>query len=281
MHARLLDPKLSHAARPLLLLVVTPRIHPAAVNDLVLPVPRANKKKRYSRRFSGQHSEQQQQRVLAQPLGVGGAAGAASGSSERGGGQLGRVSGNVARQESTRSGSSSFSGRSGRLGERPGTPSPPLTPVAAGGGYAPRTPEQASGSRPAQAAGTQAGADQAAAGQAAATAGPEPVGAAAVLGARPVMGRSGSPGLQRVSDHIGQLRQLAASPLDALRRKDCQLHITATYLPLTEQEVAVMAREAGRQQSGGGLAAMQRVSTLASTSPRIANLLHRWGFLSW
>jgi hypothetical protein len=80
-----------------------------------------------------------------------------------------------------------------------------------------------------------------------------------------------------VSDHIDQLRQLAANPLDALRRKECQLHITATYLPLTEQELAVLEREAGRQQSGGGLAAMQRVSTLAATSPRIANLLHRCG----
>ena len=305
MHAQLLDPKLSHTARPLLVLVVTPRIHPAAVNDLVLPVPRANKKKRYSRSPSGQHSEQraaEQQRVRVQRQGVGDAAGAAgaagtagtagaprtagasSGSSEGSGGQLRRVSEKVARQGSAaqltaRSSSSRFSGRSGRLGERPGKSSPPLIPAAAGGGCAPRMPEQASGSSPARAAGTPAGADQDASGQAAA--GPEPVGAAEVLGARPTMGRSGSPGLQRVSDHIGQLRQLAASPLDALRRKECQLHITATYLPLTEQELAVMAREAGRQQSGGGQAAMQRVSTLAASSPRITNLLHRWGFLSW
>lgn len=253
----------------------------------MLPVPRAGKKKRYSRHISSEQPSEQhaaeQQRVLVQPLGTAGAgsaAGGAGGGTEGGGVQLRRVSGTVAPREGsamrlpTLSGSSSSSVRSSRLGESPRAPPTPPTPAATGGRWAPRTPKQPSGA----AAGTAAG--QLAAGQAAASeaagAAEEPVGAAAVLGSRGTAGRGASPlGLQRVSDHIDQLRQLASNPLDALRRKECQLHITATYLPLTEQELAAMEREAGRQRSGGGLAAMQRVSTLAATSPRIANLLHR------
>ena len=56
----------------------------------------------------------------------------------------------------------------------------------------------------------------------------------------PLPGAEGSP-LQRTS-RIGstasaaadQLRRVAAAPLEALRSKDCLLHITATYMPLTE-----------------------------------------------
>lgn len=253
-----------------------PTAIPPAVNELSLPVPRANKKKRYARQSSEQQGAEQQG-VLVQPLGVGstaGAAGTSGASSESGGVQLRRVSGTAVREDSATqlpvrgagSSGSRLSMASGRLGERPRTPSPPLTPAAAGGRQAPRTPEQGSS---AAAEGTEAGGGAAAA--------VEPVGAAAVLDSRAGAGRRVSPaGLARVSGHIDQLRQLASNPWDALRRKECQLHITATYLPLTEQELAAMEREAGRQQGGGGPTAMQRVSTLAATSPRIANLLHRW-----
>lgn len=212
---------------------------PAAVNDLWLPVPRAGKKKRYNREASERRAAEQQ-RVLAESLGSG-----SRGGGEGGGVQLARLSGMAGREDSAAhlpARSASCSVHSGRLGERPPSPS---TPTVATGGFAPATPQQAAMERPPQRS-------------------PSPTGSA----------------LQRASGHMQQLRQLASNPLDALRRRECQLHLTATYLPLTEQELAAMEREAGRQRGGrAAVAAMERVSTLAATSPRIANLLHRraWG----
>lgn len=95
--------------------------------------------------------------------------------------------------------------------------------------------------------------------------------------------RQGAPGLQHNSPGGGtameQLRHLASNPLDALRTKRCYLHITATYLPLTELEIAAVAKAAGRQQQpGGGMATMSRgPSSAALTSGRLNDLLHRWG----
>jgi hypothetical protein len=88
----------------------------------------------------------------------------------------------------------------------------------------------------------------------------------------------GSPGLQHLSPGataMQQLRQLAANPLDALRAKPCLLHITATYLPLTEQEIAEVAKAAGRQQQGGGGAVRRGTSSAALGSGRLDDLLHR------
>lgn len=73
-----------------------------------------------------------------------------------------------------------------------------------------------------------------------------------------------------------RLRQL--SPLDMLRCKECMLRVKATYLPLTEAEVAALAkaaaREASHAQPGGAAAVGPGVSrTSLLGSPRIANLL--------
>jgi hypothetical protein len=100
---------------------------------------------------------------------------------------------------------------------------------------------------------------------------------AAPLGVQHLPAR-GSPGLQHVSPGgtaMQQLRQLAANPLDALRSRPCLLHIRATYLPLTEQEIAEVAKAAGRQQQGGGGAVKRGASSAALGSGRLDDLLHR------
>ena len=73
-----------------------------------------------------------------------------------------------------------------------------------------------------------------------------------------------SPGARAVQ----QLKQLAANPLDALRSKRCLLHITATYFPLTEQEIAAVARQ------HAGHAPLPRTHSAAG-SARVANMLRR------
>ena len=80
-------------------------------------------------------------------------------------------------------------------------------------------------------------------------------------------------GLQRVSPALQQLRQLASNPMELLRSKRCELHIVATYFPLSEQEIAAVAREAGRQQRGERGPLRASSSTLGSA--RMANMLHR------
>ncbi|EFN58384.1 hypothetical protein CHLNCDRAFT_56823 [Chlorella variabilis] len=86
-----------------------------------------------------------------------------------------------------------------------------------------------------------------------------------------------------------QLRQLAANPLEMLRSKRCMLHITASYFPLTDQEIAAVAKEAGRQQRGeaepatlssslGGASRLLRSGILYVWLDRATNLKAKTGF---
>ena len=90
----------------------------------------------------------------------------------------------------------------------------------------------------------------------------------------------GSPGLQHLSSGAAamqQLRQLAANPLDALRSKRCLLHITASYLPLTEQEIAAVARAADTRRHAEAATPRRANSSAALSSGRLNDLLHRCG----
>lgn len=91
--------------------------------------------------------------------------------------------------------------------------------------------------------------------------------------------RASPQALNRASGGLQQLRNMAFSPLDALlRSKRCLLHVQTSYLPLTADEIAAMARAAGRQQAGGGggVVAPQLVSRTSTLgSPRVTNLLRR------
>jgi hypothetical protein len=53
-----------------------------------------------------------------------------------------------------------------------------------------------------------------------------------------------------VSSQASVWSQLAANPMDLLRSKLCKLHVRISYFPLTDQELAAIGREAGRQQRG-------------------------------
>lgn len=71
-----------------------------------------------------------------------------------------------------------------------------------------------------------------------------------------------------------QLRQLASNPLTAFNRK-CMLHITASYFPLTDQEIAAVARETGKQQRGEADHTRTGADGSLANVPRVANMLRR------
>ena len=70
---------------------------------------------------------------------------------------------------------------------------------------------------------------------------------------------------------LQNVRDLAQRQLEALRPRGCQLHVIATYYPLSEQEIAAVEREASRQQRGDAQA-ITRTQSLVPGS-RVSNLL--------
>ncbi|KAI3435577.1 hypothetical protein D9Q98_001642 [Chlorella vulgaris] len=77
-----------------------------------------------------------------------------------------------------------------------------------------------------------------------------------------------------------QLRQLASNPLTAFNRK-CMLHITASYFPLTDQEIAAVARETGKQQRGEADHTRTGADGSLANVPRVANMLRSGILYVW
>ena len=70
--------------------------------------------------------------------------------------------------------------------------------------------------------------------------------------------------------------RLAANPLDALRAKQCQLHIRTCYMPLTEAEKEAMVKEASRQRRGGRGLSHAPTAPAGQGPGRVKTLLFRW-----
>lgn len=229
-------------------------LSPGAVNDLWLPVPRNGK------RGKGQ---EERQRVAAARAASGGLAAARAGSGHAGGGDaapgLHRRSRSVPRRRGTPSslaGVARSEDTAGALsrGAAPHTPSSPFAAVAADPTL--EAPGPAAGQHSAQPAAAQHQQE-----------GQRP----GSLEAQPSSMSSGL--LASTTEAWQQLRLLALNPLDALRSRDCMLHVVATFYPLSEREIEAVEREASRQHRGEGVPeAPSRTTSLLADSP-VHNML--------
>lgn len=226
-------------------------LSPGAVNDLWLPVPRNGKR--------GKGAEERQ-RVAAARAASGGVVRADSGGGSGKGAAAGaQRHGHGALRRHSSPGSPAAVARSQAM---PGAPS---------GGRAPPSPFASEAARhgveaPGPAAGQQSA--QPPAGQ------QQQLQEGQGAGAPETQPSTMSSGLLASTNEAWQqLRHLALNPLDALRSKDCMLHIVATFYPLSEQEIAAVEREASRQHRGEGTSvAPSRTGSLLADSP-VHNML--------
>lgn len=221
-------------------------LSPGAVNDLWLPVPRNGKR--------GKGPEERQRLQVARaasggaaPAGPGGGGAGADRVRPSGASVLGRQSSpgspaSVARSEDT-------AGVLSRGGATRAPPSPFATesagPATEGAGQHAAQPPLAQRQRDRERAGS----------------------------LEPQASSMSSGLLAQTTEAWQQLRLLALNPLDALRSRDCMLHIVATFYPLSEREIAAVEREASRQHRGEGQpASPSRTASLLADSP-VHNML--------
>ncbi|KAL4458138.1 hypothetical protein ABPG75_013003 [Micractinium tetrahymenae] len=222
-------------------------LSPGAVNDLWLPVPRNGKRGK---------GPEERQRVAAARVASGGLAGPAgdggSNNSRRAAAGVHRRSRSMLRRRSSPGGPAAVSrseDTAGVLSQGAGRHAPPspFASAAAGPAFEP------GGQPPAQQQQQQL--------QAAASPEPQPSSMSSGL-------------LAQTTEAWQQLRLLALNPLDALRSRECMVHVVATFYPLSEQEIAAVEMEAGRQQRGEERAAgsPSRTASLLADSP-VHNML--------
>ncbi len=227
-------------------------LSPGAVNDLWLPVPRNGKR--------GKGAEERQ-RVAAARAASGAVARADSGGSSGKAGAAGaQRRGHGALRRYSSPGSPAAAARSSdSTGALPGGRAPPSPFASEAARHGVEAPGPAAGQQSAQ---PPAGQQQQQ---------PQEGQGAGVPETQPSTMSSGL--LASTTEAWQQLRHLALNPLDALRSKDCMLHIVATFYPLSEQEIAAVEREASRQHRGEGTpVAPSRTGSLLADSP-VHNML--------